>query len=194
MEGERFERGKRKRTRTRTPRFHASGCAVGLGVLLLWIRVTGFDLLLNCCWTKTHLNLVLFWMNTVLEQTSPCAAFLKNAPFPFLHLFTPSAVYHLLQEALLLPDFFFLSRLFSVVSFIISFFTFSPPSPFVRLSFLSLLPRGILKVCFFRCEYFLQESPFQPPFVSQKFLFTIFFLADVAFGCRYSTFLPFVLF
>ena len=59
----------------------------------------------------SHLSLVLFWMNTALEQTPPCAAFffffLKNAPFHFLHLLTPSAVYHLLQEALLVPSFVF---------------------------------------------------------------------------------------
>lgn len=93
-----WERHTQTKTHTHThiPSFPARGCIMGLGVLLLWIRVTGFDLLLD----QTCLRLVLFCMKAMLEQTSPCAALLKNPPFPFLHLFTPSAVYHLLQQTL----------------------------------------------------------------------------------------------
>lgn len=101
---------------THTLSFPASGCVEGLGVLLLWIRVTGSDLLLDF----SHLSLVLFWMNAVLEQTSPCAAFFQNKiPFPF----SPS-VYSfccLLQQASSVPRFLFRSYYFSHRLFIYSF-------------------------------------------------------------------------
>ena len=58
------------------------------------------------------------------NKTSPCAAFLKNAPFPVLHLFTPYVVYRLLQKSLPVPLFLpltlFFNRLWTFIHILLS--------------------------------------------------------------------------
>lgn len=87
-----------------------------------------------------YLSLMLFWMNIALDKTSPCAAHLKNTPLLFVHLFTPSVVYRLLQVALMMPSFCFHSCF-------ISFFTLSHTFFYTKFWILLFPPGFFFHLC-----------------------------------------------
>ena len=122
----------------------------------------------------SHLSLVLFWMNTALEPTPPCAAFFffffEKRPFPFSPSVDSFCCLSFATRSLA-GAIFCLSPFFPVVSVIISFFTcflFTHPSFYCSSeTFLGVL---------FHWEYLiLLESPFHSPVHAPIFLFSPFF-------------------
>ncbi len=151
-------------------------------------------LVLTCCWTRllSSESCALLDQRGVGTDFTMCCFFEKR-PFPFSPSVYSFCCLSFATRGLVGAIFFFLSLLLCIVSLISCFFTLSLLT-LVRPSFPSVFPRGIPKVfvsfevtvCFSR-----KSRPTSLPF---SHFSPISFLTDLVFGCRYSTFLPSVLF